>query len=239
MEKRVLWYQVWDQITLLTFQLNAKVIITLHQSSSLPPWWRLKHSVKISPRFSDLKVGIRELSFSFSRYPTGGLVMQTKNLVYSFLTTMYNTNTHIQSHPHTTHIHTHHTQASHTHNTASHHISQHTSHHTRLYIPKISHFLNTLWDESITSWACKSILSLGLMYRENIHGGNMLWLHSQTHWGSTHNWPSIYTTLHASSLYPEVVTAWEGNEPLTLGRCVKFSSHALYVLPCIVTYFAT
>ena len=130
MEKRVLWYQVWDQITSLTFQLNAKVIITLHQSSSLPPWWRLKHSVKISPRFSDLKVGIRELSFSFSRYPTGGLVMQTKNLVYSFLTTMYNTNTHIQSHPHTTHIHTHHTQASHTHNTASHHISQHTSHHT-------------------------------------------------------------------------------------------------------------
>lgn len=115
-------------------------------------------------------------------------------------------------------------------------------HGVSLYIPKISHFLNTLWDESITSWACKSILSLGLTSREIgdfVHSGNMLWLLSQTHWGSTHDWPSIYTTLHASSLYPEVVTAWEGNEPPTLGRCVKFSSHALYVLPCIVTYFAT
>jgi len=29
-------------------------------------WWRLKHSVEMSARFSNLKVGIRELSFLFS-----------------------------------------------------------------------------------------------------------------------------------------------------------------------------
>ena len=34
--KRVIWYQLWDQKTLLTFRLNAL------------PWWRLKHWVKIS-----------------------------------------------------------------------------------------------------------------------------------------------------------------------------------------------
>jgi len=52
-EKRVLWYQLCNQKTLPTFRLNA-----------LLPWWRLKHSVEISARFSNLKVGIRELSSS-------------------------------------------------------------------------------------------------------------------------------------------------------------------------------
>ena len=37
--------------------------------------WVVKHSVKIS-----VKVGIWELAFLFSRYPTAGLVMQTTNL---------------------------------------------------------------------------------------------------------------------------------------------------------------
>ena len=31
------------------------------------PWWRLKHSAKTTARFSDLKVGIRELSFLSTR----------------------------------------------------------------------------------------------------------------------------------------------------------------------------
>ena len=34
------------------------------------PWWILKHSVVMLARFSDLKVGIRELSFPFVLEPT-------------------------------------------------------------------------------------------------------------------------------------------------------------------------
>jgi len=47
LEKRVLWYQLWDRKTLPTFWLTASVFIRAKV---------LKHSVETSARFSNLKV---------------------------------------------------------------------------------------------------------------------------------------------------------------------------------------
>ena len=41
-------------------------ILKFSHYSSLSPWRRLKHSIETSARFSNLKVGIRELSFLFN-----------------------------------------------------------------------------------------------------------------------------------------------------------------------------
>ena len=73
MEKSVLWYQLWDRKTLLTFQLNATEcdwMLSLHQGEShLDEDWSI-HS-KFSAKFSDLKVGIREqFSYPFMQEST-------------------------------------------------------------------------------------------------------------------------------------------------------------------------
>ena len=59
LKKRVLWYQLWDWKTLPKLRLNASVFIRAKE-----------HSVETSARFSNLKVGIGELSFPFVQEPT-------------------------------------------------------------------------------------------------------------------------------------------------------------------------
>ena len=54
LENGILWWQLWDWKLCRCFDWML-------QSLWLSTWWRLRHSVK---KFSDLKVDIRELSFS-------------------------------------------------------------------------------------------------------------------------------------------------------------------------------
>ena len=66
---------------------DSSLILTKH-FSLLSPWWRLKHSVETSARFSNLKIGFRELLFRLYNYSSATMYVPQMPIRYASLKLM-------------------------------------------------------------------------------------------------------------------------------------------------------